>query len=42
MGLFGVLRRDELVKMTIDHIEDKGVVIFVRVLCDKKICSTKT
>ncbi|XP_048520678.1 uncharacterized protein LOC125503811 [Dendroctonus ponderosae] len=31
MGLFGGLRRDELVKMTVDHIEDKGVVIFVKV-----------
>jgi len=25
MVLFGGLRRDELVKMTVDHIEDKGV-----------------
>lgn len=31
MGVFGALRRDEMVKMTIDDIQDKGCVILVKV-----------
>lgn len=31
MGVFGGLRRDELVKMTIDDIEDKGTCLLVKV-----------
>ncbi|XP_050298680.1 uncharacterized protein LOC126737720 [Anthonomus grandis grandis] len=31
MGVFGGLRRDELVKMTIDDIEDRGTVLAIKV-----------
>ncbi|KAJ3650059.1 hypothetical protein Zmor_021768 [Zophobas morio] len=31
MGLFGGLRRDEMVKLTVDDIEDKGCVIIVKI-----------
>lgn len=31
MGVFGGLRRDELVKMTIDDIEDRGTVLVIKV-----------
>lgn len=31
MGVFGALRRDELVKMKIDDIEDKGSVLIVKI-----------
>ncbi|KAJ8912448.1 hypothetical protein NQ315_002814 [Exocentrus adspersus] len=31
MGVFGRLRRDELVKLSIDDIDDKGSVVIVRI-----------
>lgn len=31
MGVFGGLKREEMVKMTVDHIEDKGSALFVTV-----------
>ncbi|KAG5889556.1 hypothetical protein JTB14_018541 [Gonioctena quinquepunctata] len=31
MGVFGGLRRDEMVKMTVDDIEDRGAVLLIKV-----------
>ena len=31
MGIFGGLRRDELVKLTVDDIDDRGAVVVVKI-----------
>ncbi|KAG5895811.1 hypothetical protein JTB14_028515 [Gonioctena quinquepunctata] len=41
MGVFGGLRRDEMVKMTVDDIEDRGAVSLIKVP-ETKTCTSKS
>ncbi|KAG5878711.1 hypothetical protein JTB14_023924 [Gonioctena quinquepunctata] len=41
MGVFGGLRRDEMVKMTVDDIEDRGAVSLIKVP-KTKTCTSKS
>lgn len=39
MGIFGALRREELVNMTVDDIEDKGACLLVKIPVTKTVSS---
>ncbi|KAG5898922.1 hypothetical protein JTB14_007957 [Gonioctena quinquepunctata] len=41
MGVFGGLRRDEMVKMTVDDIEGRGAVLLIKVP-ETKTCTSKS
>ncbi|KAG5880773.1 hypothetical protein JTB14_015282 [Gonioctena quinquepunctata] len=41
MGVFGGLRRKEMVKMTVDDIEDRGAVLLIKVP-ETKTCTSKS